>query len=87
MCRPAVEAALLAPLEREPELGRDRDAIAERREGFPDELFVRIGAVSFGGVEERHAPLDGSANQRDSALLVHGGAQAEAEPHAAQAER
>ena len=70
----------------EPELRRDHDLIAERRQRFADELFVSEGAVDFGGVEERDAALDGGADQRDHLLLVHRRAIAEAHAHAAEAE-
>ena len=39
----------------ESELGRDHHLVAEGREGFADEFFVREWAVDFRGVEERDA--------------------------------
>ena len=59
---PAVQAGLLAVLELEAELRRDDDLIANRRERFADELFVRERPVHFGGVEERDAAVDGRAD-------------------------
>ena len=50
----------------EAELGRDHDLVAERRERFADELFVGVGAVDFGGVEERDALFIGGADDLDA---------------------
>jgi hypothetical protein len=54
---PTIKTALAARFEREPELGRDDDLIAERGESFPYELFVGERAIRFSGVEECNAPL------------------------------
>jgi hypothetical protein len=43
----------------EAELGGDDDRVAERRQRFPDDLFVD-GAIGFGGIEEGDAALDGA---------------------------
>ena len=61
------------PAECVAELGGDHDLVAERREGFADELLVRERAIDFGGIEEGDAALDGRADQRDRILLVGGG--------------
>ena len=66
--RPAVESRLLAVFELEPELRRDDDLIANRRERFADELFVGERPVRFGGVEERDATINGGADDRDAVL-------------------
>src|SRR5579885_165510 len=86
--RPAVEAALRASLriEIEAELGGDHHLPAERRERLAHQLLVRVGAVNFGGVEERHAALHRRTDQRNALLLVHRQAVGEAQAHAAQPE-
>jgi hypothetical protein len=38
------------------ELGRDRDLVADGRERFSDEIFVRVWAVHFGGVASIEIP-------------------------------
>ena len=63
--RPAVHALPRASPSLEAELGRDHDLVADRRERFADELFVRERAIGLGGVEERHAALERRADQRD----------------------
>src|SRR5271166_1666050 len=84
--RTAVEAALLprVRIDVEAKLGRDDDALAERRERFAYDLFVRIWTVDFGGVEEGDVELSGPPNKLDCVLSVRGGAVAEAQPHAAE---
>ena len=67
---PAVQPGLLAAFDLEAELRRDHDAIANRRERFADELFVRERPVHFGGVEERDAAVDGRADEPNARLLV-----------------
>ena len=64
--RPAVQPRLLAAFELEAELRRDHDLIANRRERFADELFVRERPVDFGRIEERDAAIDGRTNDRDA---------------------
>jgi hypothetical protein len=54
------------------ELGRNRDLIGHGLERLADELFVGERAVHLGGVEERHAQLDRSADQPDHLLLIPG---------------
>ena len=51
-------ARLPVRIELEAELGRDHDLVAEGRERFADELFVRERAIDFGRVEERDAAID-----------------------------
>ena len=46
------------------------DLVADRRERFADELFVRVRAVDLGRVEERDALLVGGTNDLDA--LVSG---------------
>ena len=68
------------------ELGGDDDVVADVVEGFAEELFVGEWAVDFGGVEEGDAAVDGGVEEVDAGLFVVGGAEAEAEAHAAEAE-
>jgi hypothetical protein len=42
-----------------PKFGCDSDLVTKRRERFSNKLFVCIGAVDFGGVEERDAFFKG----------------------------
>ena len=84
--RSAVESGLLAVLELEPELRRDHDLIANGRERFADELFVRERPVGFGRVEERDAAVDGGANDREALVTTGGWPVAEADAHAPEAE-
>jgi len=65
----------------------DDDLVAEGREGFADKFFVDVRAVNFGGIEEGDAAFEGGADECDAFLLAHGRTEAEAEPHAAEAER
>ncbi len=68
------------------ELGGDDDIFAEGREGFADDFFIDVGAVDFGGVEEGDAALDSGADELDGFRFFRGGAEAEAQTHAAEAE-
>ena len=74
-------------VELEAELGGDHHLVAERRERLADQFLVGERAVDLGGVEEGDAALDGRADQRDHLALVRRRAVAEAQPHAAEAER
>ena len=84
---PAVEARLLPALDLEAELGGDHHPVADGGEGLADEFLVRERAVDLGGVEERDPEIDGRPDQRDPLLLLDGRAVAEAQAHAAEAER
>jgi hypothetical protein len=56
---PAGQSGLLALLvEGEPELGGDDDVLADRREGFTDQLFVDERPVDLGGVEQCDSAID-----------------------------
>src|SRR5581483_6183847 len=59
---------------------------AEGRESFPDQLFIREGAVDLGSIEEGDAALDRGAQHVDPVLLVNRRAVAEAQPHAPESE-
>lgn len=47
-----IETDALSVLDVPAELRRDDDVVAERLQGFADELFVGVGAVDLGGVED-----------------------------------
>ena len=70
----------------EAELGGDDDLVAHRRQGLADDLFVDEGAVSFCGVEEGDAEVDGFVEEVDHLGFVFGSAVGEAHSHAAEAE-
>ncbi len=61
--RPAIQAALFAAVELEPELRRDHHLLANRRKCFADELLVRKRTVGFRCVEERDATFDGRTDK------------------------
>ena len=48
-----------------PEFGGDHHLVADGSERFADQFLVHELAVDLGRVEERHAALDGRANQGD----------------------
>ncbi len=54
------------------ELRRDDNPPAERRERFPQELFVLEGAIHLGGAEEGYAALDRGSDDRACCLSVGG---------------
>ena len=78
--RPAVEAA--RPSMSKPNLVAIDDLVAERRERFADELFVRVRAVDLGGVEERDAFFVGGADDLDALASVCGRSVVGADAHA-----
>ena len=69
-----------------PNLVAMRDLVADRRERFSDEIFVRVGAVDFGGVEERDASSMGGANDLMPWCSVGGRAVVGADAHGASAQ-
>ena len=77
---------LAVVVECEPELGGDHDLVADRLQGFADELFVDEGAVDLGGVEEGDTALDGGAQQGDVGVPIGAGAVALAHAHRAEAD-
>jgi hypothetical protein len=85
--RSAVQPRLLPAFELESELRRDDDLIANVRERFADEILVRERPVRFGGIEERDAAIDGGTNDRDAVFASRRLSVAEADAHAAEAER
>ena len=82
--RATVETAAVLAVEVESELGGDHDLVADRLQGFPDQLFVREWPVHLSGVEERHATLDGRPGQLDHLVPVRNRQVALAHPHAAE---
>jgi len=71
---PAVDAIPRAiRIDPEPKLGRDHDTVAERRQRFAHEFFVRERAIGLRRVEEGHPALEGGANDPDGFLPVGGG--------------
>ena len=88
--RPAVEAtppSLALCARRPPEFGRDHDLTTERRQGFADERFIRVRTVDLRGVEERHATIDGGAEQGQHGVPVRNRAVGPAHAHAAKPHR
>ncbi len=69
------------------ELGGNDDVFAERSEGFANDFFIDVRAIDLGRVEEGNAAFHGSADELDSFGLFRRRAEAEAQAHAAQAER
>src|SRR5262245_39772270 len=87
VCRPAVQSGLLAVLEPEPELRRDRDPVADRPERFADELLVREWPVHLGGVEESDPAVDSGTDDRDAVVAARRPSVAGADAHATEAQR
>jgi hypothetical protein len=73
-------------LELEPELGRDHDFSAERRQTFAHEFFVRERTVHLRRIEKCHAAFHRRAEKGDHLLLVSRRPIGEAHSHAPQAE-
>jgi hypothetical protein len=82
MLRPAIESD--GAINGKTKLGCDNDLVAERRERLSDKLFVRIGTVHFGGIEERDALFMGCANDLNALVPVCGGPVVGADTHAAE---
>src|SRR5271166_3496647 len=87
---PAVQTCGSGPMigaaEIEPEFGGDHHLLAERSEGFANQLFVQERAVDLGGVEERDAALHGRPEKGSHLLLIFGRAVRKAHPHTAEPE-
>src|SRR6184192_3127144 len=83
---PAVLDLLPAGITSDPELGGDHHLSAYWRQRLPNELFVGVRTVNFGGIEECDAAFDGRADERDHRLLVRWETVALAHPHAAEPE-
>ncbi|MNR46945.1 hypothetical protein D3C85_1659820 [compost metagenome] len=70
----------------EAKFGGDHHPIPQRFQGLTHHLFVEIGAIHLGGVEQGHATLHGGANKGHGLAAIGGRAIALAQPHAAKAE-
>src|SRR5208282_1862576 len=80
----AVQAALLAAVAIEAELGGDDHLPAERSQRLAHKFLVRERAIDLGGVEERDALFDRRPDQGNHLLPVTRRAVTEAHAHAAQ---
>jgi hypothetical protein len=56
----------LLPSEGETERRSDHHPVADRGQGFPDELFVAERPVDLSGIEEGDAEIDGTSDHRDA---------------------
>ena len=74
-------------IDAEPELRRNHDMLAMRRQRLADELLVREWTISFSRVEHRHAAFDRSVDQSDGVLAVGGGTVGPRQSHAAVPDR
>ena len=67
------------------ELRRNEHAVSIAFQCLSSQDFVFVVAVTFGGVEERHAPFYSLMNQPDARLFVGRGAAVVVQSHAAEA--
>ena len=85
---PAVDAVSRAVgIDAEPELRRNHDMLAMRRQRLADELLVREWTISFSRVEHRHAAFDRRVDQSDGVVAGGGGAVGPRQSHAAVPDR
>jgi hypothetical protein len=70
-----------------PELGGHDDLVTDGRQRVAHELLVRERAIDLRRVKERHAEVNGLADQIDPGVPVHRGASVVAHPHAPEPER
>src|ERR1700722_16473728 len=68
----------------EAKFGCDSNSVSDRRERFSDKLFVCVGAVEFGCIEERDAFFMGCTNHANALILVGCGSVVAAGIHAAE---
>src|SRR5580658_6160478 len=73
-----------APFIVEAEFGCDSNSVADRHERLSDKLFVCVGAVEFGCIEERDAIFMSCPNHPNALILVGGGSIVSAGIHAAE---
>jgi hypothetical protein len=66
------------------EFRRDDSVLAHRARRLAGQLLVRERALDLGGVEEGHAAIDGSTQQRDALGLAATNADAENQPPTAE---
>jgi len=69
-----------------PELRGDRHLVAHRLERLAHDVFVRVRAVDFRGIEECHATIDGGPDDRDAVLAAARASVALADAHTAETE-
>src|SRR4029079_10134167 len=84
--RTAVETRHLALLDVESEFRGDRHPVTHGLERFAHDIFVGIGTVHFGGIEERHAMVDSRPDDRDAVRATARPSIALADAHAAETE-
>jgi hypothetical protein len=88
MFRPAVQARRAGPIvtaaQVEPELRRNDQLLAERRERIAHEFLVGERAIDLGGVEKRDAAIHGGVEQGGHFLFVLGRPIGKTHAHAAQ---
>ena len=68
------------------EFGCDDDVLSEGSKGFAYDFFVQVRTVDLGGIEKGDPTLNGGADELDGFRLFCGGAEAEAQAHATEAE-
>ena len=68
----------------EAKFGCDSDSVANRFQRLSDKLFVYVGTVKFGCIEERDAFFTGCTNHPNALILVGGGPVVAAGIHAAE---
>ena len=84
--RTAVQPGHLALLDVEAELRGDCHLITHGLERLAHDIFVGVRTVHFGGIEECHATINGSPDDRDTVLAAARPSIALADAHAAEAE-
>ena len=87
--RATIESArsgLTIGIETVAELGCDDNLALERLEGFADEPLVGEGTIDLGGIEERHAALDGAMKKGNHFLMVANRLVTKRHAHAAKAD-
>lgn len=67
----AVQSGLFAIIDLEADFCGDLQLITEGNERFANEFFIRVRAIKLRCIEECEATLHGSANDRNSLLLVY----------------
>jgi len=73
-------------LDVEPEFRGDGHLVTYRLERLAYDIFVGVRTVHFGGIEECHATIDGSPDDRDALLAAARPSIALADAHAAETE-
>src|SRR5213076_1237421 len=84
--RTAVETGHLVLRDVPPELRGDRHVVAHRLERLAHDVFVPVRAVDFRGIEECHATINRSPEDRAALLAAARASVALADPHTAETE-